>query len=190
VLGVCCGFLVHRLSLFALARGSLKRRHVASYFIEGVGAVPGILIVIQRDSGDFPSSNLLTMLWPMAAYILPYAAARIGTQVVSARRGHRRENALPFEHWFALLRSDPEAAGAYITNLFKHLESQRRRVRQPNIGQVHAVSTEQLVELRGVRGALLEAHASDPLLREALKTLDAQIDRITAESAQLAAHSS
>jgi len=168
VVGAISGFAVHRLS--ASVRGSLKKQFVIRYFLEGVPITPGIALALFFIRQRGPSSNLFDFASLETALILPYVGVRIAAHRSGASRRMRRENTLPFSHWFDLLRTNPGAAHVFLTT---YLAQHDRQYSDP------------VAELRAACASLEEAYAADPLLPAGVGRLRSEIARLELIRAQV-----
>jgi hypothetical protein len=182
--GLTVGYVNHRLSMWAGSRSSRWRRYLSVRVVDGLGAIPGALLVLPLADIEPGSSYFENLLRPSAAYFLPYLVARVITHdLLSTRRGHR-EHSLPFEYWYGLLLSDPAAAREFIAAFFSRLDAERRSLSKGApveiavIDQLRATTERQIIELEAGFAQLEEGHANDPRLPAALATLRAQIERL------------
>jgi len=161
VAGLITGVAAHRIS--ASVRGSVTRHLILRYLIEGIAILPGIALMGFVLGQRGASRNLFDFVRVFGAFFVPHVAGRIGAHTAVASRRVRRENTLPFEHWFDLLETNAAAAPEFLAAYLAHNDRQR---------------IDSLPDLQAASAALQEAHAGHPLLAAALDKLAAEIARL------------
>ncbi len=141
--GAISGFGVYRLS--ASVRGSMKKRFLITRLLEGLLAAPGIGLALF-----------------FFAFV-PYVGTRVAMYVARFSHSDRRDDALPFAHWFGLLGTDPPAAGKFLTAYLRQYDQ-----RQADL----------LLTLHAGCTSLTQGHGADPLLPAALDRLRSEIARL------------
>lgn len=157
--GLVSGFAAQRLS--TAIRGSFARRLVLKSFVEGAAIFPGTTLAVRLMMRRTADGSLFDVFGVYGAFILPYVTARVLVYLFGLARSVRRETLLPFEHWFQLLRTDPDAAHEFLS---AYLIQQGRRA-------------DLLAELRAAHAAFARSRRSDPVLPLALDRLRSEIDR-------------
>ena len=160
-LGLFTGLAAHRLS--ASVRGSITKHIIVRYLIEAIAIIPGVALMGYVIGQVGPSRNLFDILRAGGAFFVPHALARLGAHRAARSRRVRRENALPFAHWYDLLATNAGAAQQFLTAYLAQNERQR---------------IDSLPELQAARAALQETNAGQPLLPVALDKLEAEIARL------------
>ena len=177
LVGVGCGFLGHRFG-HAL-RGTIGERMLLTYLLRGVPLIPGGLLVgfffsqyyrqyqaaLDEENLDLiPRGGLYGLSFALAL-LIPYLGTRFALEATSKGRARQRERALPFEHWFELIRTNPTLADAFLTNYLR---------------QENRLSPDLLAEVRTACKSLEMRHASDRLLPLAVQKLRHEAARLEA----------
>ena len=164
--GAVTGFAAQRTT--ASVRGSITRHLIVRYLLEAIAILPGVVLMgfVLGRRGE--SGRVFDFLLVAGAFFVPHVAARIGTHRAGASRRARRENALPFLHWFDLLQTNREAAQAFLTTYLA--DNARRRV-------------DSVPDLQAACAMLRTGHPGHPLLPAALGTLRAEIARLELDRA-------
>jgi len=159
--GAISGLGVYRLS--ASVRGSMKKRFLITRLLEGLLAAPGIGLALFFFAGREGTPNLFDMLRVMGAFFVPYVGTRIAMYVATFSHSDRRDDAWPFAHWFGLLRTDPTAAGKFLTAYLAQYDQRKADL---------------LLTLHAGCASLTQGHGADPLLPAALDRLRLEIARL------------
>jgi hypothetical protein len=158
---IACGFLGHR--LHRAVSGTMRKRFVVTYFLHGVPLAPATALAVIFAQKQITAQNVLGFAALFGALSLPYVGTRLALHVRSSVRSVRREEALPFEHWFELLRTNPDGANAFLKGY---------------LAQRGALDHELLAEISSACASLESRHASDHLLPGALDRLRAEAVRL------------
>jgi len=143
----------------------MKKRFLITRLLEGLLAAPGIGLALFFFAGrkGKGTPNLFDMLSVMGAFFVPYVGTRVAMYAARFSHSDRRDDALPFAHWFGLLGTDPPAAGKFLTAYLRQYDQ-----RQADL----------LLTLHAGCASLTQGHGADPLLPAALDRLRSEIARL------------
>lgn len=153
--GLFTGVAVHRLS-------RTRRTTLVRLLIESIGVLPGVFLIGFAVGQTRASRSPVDLLWATGAFFVPHALVRFAAYRAGASSRVRREQALPFVHWFDLMQTNARAAEDFLA---AYLAQRRRRV-----GVVG--------ELQAACASLEETYAGNPFLSVALDTLRGEIARL------------
>jgi hypothetical protein len=166
--GLATGVVAHRVR--ASVHGSFSRQLLLAPLLEGLALLPGFTLAGFLSVHVLPSRTLPDVLPWVATFVLTYGLGRFAGRKRGMARAARREAALPFEHWLAVMRTHPEQARQFLNAYLA-----RARLDGTDLaGQLTAVCT-----------SLEERGDGDPVAQLALDTLRAEITRFKQEHARL-----
>jgi len=166
--GLATGVVAHRVR--ASVHGSLSRHLLLAPLLEGLALLPGFTLAGFLSFRVLPSRTLPDVLPWVGTFVLTYVLGRFAGRKRAMARAARREAALPFEHWLALLRTHPEQARQFL-NAY--------------LARARLDGTDLVAQLTAACASLEERGDGDPLVHRALETLRAEITRSKQEHARL-----
>ena len=167
-IGLTSGIVAHRVRLSI--SGSLARHLLLAPALEGMALLPGFIVVGLLATQFIPSHPLTEAMPLWATFVGTYAGGRFAAHTWHRTRSARRETALPFEHWFELMRTNPAQARQFLSAYL--IQSQQ-------------AGADPRAELSGACASLERTHAGEPMLHGALTMLRTEITRLEQEQARL-----